>query len=136
MAKLGGLGVQFKITITASLTLIAQAEDIEIPEQEAMTTEVTTHDSASGYAEFIKTGLFRLSKFNVTLIWDDSIASHTGVLAALAATASVTMTVTTPATAEVISFSGFVTKLGRESKKDNALRCKVEIQPTGVPTIT
>lgn len=136
MGKLGGFGVQLKITISAALTLIAQLKDVDFPEQVAKTVDVTTHDSASGYAEKIKTGLFELTPFTAMLIWDDSIASHTGVVAAFAATAPVAMTISTPSTAEIIAFSGFVTKLGRESKQDNALICKVEITPTGAPTIT
>lgn len=136
MAKSGGLGVQLKITISASLMLIAQMKDIEIPEQEAAVVDVTTHDSTSGYAEFIKSGLFKLGKAVATLVWDDSIASHTGIVAAFSATSPVAMTITTPATAEVLEFNGFVTRLGRESKIDGALMCKVEIQPTGALTIT
>lgn len=136
MAKSGGYGVQLKITISASLTLIAQLKDIDIPEQVAKTVDVTTHDSSSGYAEKIKTGLKELTPFTATLVWDDSIASHTGVVAAFDATAPVTMNIITPSTAETIAFSGMVTKLSRESKQDGALMCKVEITPTGAPTIT
>ena len=136
MGKSGGFGVQLKITISAALATIVNLKDIDIPEQVAKTVDVTTHDSASGYAEKIKTGLFELTPFTATLVWDDSLASHTGVLAAFSATTAVTMTVTTPGTAEVISFNGFVTKLSRESKQDGALTCKVEITPTGAPTIT
>jgi predicted secreted protein len=136
MAKSGGFGVQLKITISASLAVIAQLKDMDLPEQVAKTADVTTHDSTSGYAEKIKTGLFELTTFTATLVWDDSIVSHTGVVAAFSATTPVTMNIVTPSSAETIAFSGFVTKLGRESKQDGALMCKVEITPTGAPTIT
>ena len=135
MAKKGGFGVQLKITITATLTLIAQLEDTDFPEQEAVTTEVTTHDSTGGYAEFVKNGLFKLSKFTATVIWDKAAASHIGMLAALAATTPVIMTITTT-DAEVISFSGFVVKVARDAKQSSALKTKIDIQPTGIPTIT
>lgn len=136
MAKSGGFGVQLKITISASLTTIAQLKDVTFPEQVAKTVDVTTHDSTSGYTERIKTGLFDLTPFEANLVWDDSIASHTGVVAAFSATAPVAMTITTPGTGEVIAFDGHITSLGRESKQDNALMCKVKIEPTGAPTIT
>ena len=136
MAKKGGFGVLLKITISASLTTIAQMKDVAFPEQVASTVDVTTHDSSSGYTERIKTGLRDLTPFEATLIWDDSIASHTGVVAAFDATDPVTMNIVTPGAEETIAFSGMVTKLSRESKMDGALTCKVQITPTGAPTIT
>lgn len=136
MAKSGGFGVLLKITISASLTTIAQLKDVDFPEQVAKTVDVTTHDSASGYVEKIKTGLFELTPFTATLVWDDSTVSHTGIIAAFSATTPVTMNIVTPNAGETIAFSGSVTKLSRESKQDGALMCKVEITPTGAPTIT
>lgn len=136
MGKTGGFGVLLKIMISASLTTIAQVQDVTFPAQKATTVDVTTHDSASGYVERIKTGLFELTPFEATLIWDDAIPSHTGVLAALSATTPVTMNLVTPDAQETIAFSGLVTELAREAKKDGALTCKVKIEPTGAPTLT
>jgi hypothetical protein len=136
MAKTTGYGVVFKSTISSVLTAIAQVKEIDFPEQEADTVEVTTHDSTGGVAEYIKTGLLRNNKFSMTLVWSPAVATHVALQAAWASAASVAMTIASAGPTETLAFSGLVTKLGRVSSSKGAYECKVEIQPTGVVTIT
>jgi predicted secreted protein len=136
MAKQGGFGAQLKITVASTLTVVAQVEEVDFPEQEKDLVDVTTHDSTNGYAEHMATGLFKLNKMSCVLIWDDANATHAAIQAAFASLVPMNMTVVSAGATETIAFSGFVVKLGRESKMKDAYKCKVEIQPTGAPTIT
>jgi len=136
MAKKGGFGAKLKITISSTLTVVAQVEEVDFPEQEKDTVEVTTHDSTSGYSEYIATGLFKLGKMTCTLLWDDSNTTHAGVLTAFDSTSPLNMSVENTDASEVIAFSGYVVKIGRESKMKDAYKAKIEIQPTGAPTIS
>lgn len=131
-----GYGVVFKITISSVLTAVAKVSEIDFPEQEADTVEVTTHDSTGGVAEYIKTGLLRNNKFSMTLEWAPAVATHVALQAAWASAASVAMTLASAGPTETLAFSGLVTKLGRVSQKKGSYQCKVEVQPTGVITPT
>ncbi len=136
MAKTSGYGAIFKVTISSVLTAIANVKEIGFPDQMAETADVTTHDSASGYAEWIKTGLLRLGAFDLTLVWDPAAVTHIALLAALASTTPLVMTLTPRSLGEVISFSGFITKVARTSSTTGAYEAVVSVQPTGIPTIT
>lgn len=131
MARSGGLGVDWQITITAALTSVAHVEDISFPEEENVLDEITAHDSTDGYEEFIATGLKRSGEFEAMLTWDAANATHAALVALRTSGALNAMTLATPDDAEVLEFNGIITKIVRESPKDKALRTKVTVKVTG-----
>jgi predicted secreted protein len=109
---------------------------MEFPEFEKIVADVTAHDSTGGYAEYIATGKRQLNSFKVTLGWDSAAATHAAVKTAFAADTTSTIVAADPDAVESISFSAHITKLGRIVKQEEGYKCDVEIQPTGVPTIS
>ena len=136
MATQGGFGVVFKITISAVLTAVTRIEDIDFPEQEKVLDEFVAHDSPSGYMERIATGVRDLKPFRMTIMWDDTQATHAAVRTAFDSDAALAMTISDPDGQETLAFDGHVNKVGRIAKTKNAYRATVEVSPTGAPTIT
>lgn len=138
MATQGGFGSTILIAAgtAGSGTAIAHVMDFEFPEFEKILADVTAHDSPSGYAEFIATGKRQLNSFKITLLWDDSAATHTTIIAAFGSDSPYYLTCKDPDGQETIAFWAHVSKLGRISKQEEGLSCEVEIQPTGVPSVT
>lgn len=132
----GSFGVDLKIMISTTLTAITKLLDVEFPEQVAEVADNTPHDAASGYRTRIKTGVFSLEPFSATLEWDSDETTHAAVLTAFAATTAVTMAIASPGDDETIQFSGHVTRVGRITPLSGVYTAKVEITPTGAPTIT
>lgn len=136
MARSGGLGVDWQITITAALTSVVHVEDISFPEEENVLDEITAHDSDDGYEEFIATGLKRSGEFEVTLTWDAAAATHAELVALRASGALNAMTLSTPGDAEVMAFNGIIKMIKRQSPIDEALRSVVTVKVTGPIVIT
>ena len=136
MAKQGGFGVVCKITISNTLTAIANVEDVDFPEFEKFLAEVTNHGSTGGYAEHIATGVRAVNEFSMTLTWDTSDSTHAAIVTAFDSDEPVNMSIEDPAGVEVIAFAAHVRKLGRISKQRERYGCVVTIQPTGQPSIT
>lgn len=136
MATQGGFGLQIRISVSATLTAIVHIQEADMPEFEKVLAEVTAHDSAGGYAEYIATGKRKVNEFEMTLLWDKAAATHAAVLAAFNSDAPVNMSVSDPDGAETIAFAAHVYKMGRVSEQEEGYQCVVTIQPTGQPTIT
>ena len=135
MATQGGLGLVLKIN-TGSLTAVANLIEAEFPEQEKELWEYVLHSSADGYAEYMDTGLRKLSDFTATVLWDDTETTHAAMLTAFESTATVGMSIEDPAGQEVIAFNAHIQKIGRISKADEGYQAEIAIQPSGGPTIT
>ena len=73
MAEQTGFGVVLKIMISTTLTAVVNLLDIDFPAQEKELADVTKHPatSASGYREWMDTGIRSLSEFTAMLGWDD-----------------------------------------------------------------
>ena len=136
MTAQGSFGVDLKITVSTTLTAIVGVTDVTFPEQVAEVADVTPHDATSGYRVKIKTGVKELTPFTATLNWDIDETTHTTTLTAFGSDASVNMTIEDPAGDEVIAFAGLVTRIGRVSPLSGGYSARVEITPTGAPTIT
>jgi predicted secreted protein len=134
MAATGGFGCVLRIN-TGSLTAIVDVVELKWPEQERTVADITAHDSTSGWAEYIATGMRKMSEFTATVVWDDVVATHAALLTNLNASTAVGMDMRDPATNETISFSAFVTKIARSGEPDDAFKAEITFQPTGVPTI-
>ncbi len=136
MTSQGGFGLIVKITVSASLTAIADLLDGEIPEFEKFLAEMTPHNAIGGYAKHVATGKRKMNEFKVTLGWDSDEVTHAAIIAAFDSNDPVTMNVVTPGADETIEFSAHVSKIGRLSPQEDGYKCDVTIQPTGAPTIT
>jgi len=134
MPRQGGFGSIIKIKVNSTLTAIVHVEDHAFPEEEATTDEMTAHDSTDGYKERIKTGLFSLNPFEITVGWDRDETTHDALVAAYQSEDPVEMSVEDKKGKEVIAFLANVVKLGRIAEKDKHLKCKISIEPTGGPT--
>ena len=133
---IGGFGLIVKITITATLTAIAELIDGEIPEFEKVLAEMTPHSATNGYATHVATGKRKMGEFKVTLGWDSDDSTHAAILAAFDSNDPVVMSVVTPGADETIQFSAHISKVGRIAAQEDGYKCDVTIQPTGAPTIT
>lgn len=131
----GGFGTVVKIMVTASLTAITYAQEIEFPEFEKVLADITGHDAPGGYEEIIATGKRKMNAFNVKLTWDVGQVTHAAVLAAFNSDSAVSMSVEDPDGYEVITFSAHISKLGRVAEQEEGYVCNVEIKPTGIPVI-
>jgi hypothetical protein len=136
MAKQGGFGLEVKIDVSGSQTAIVYMVDGDMPVQMKELVDVLSHDSASGYREFLDTGVRELGEFPITVLWDDTQTTHAAVLTAFGSTSAVSMSVLDPAGQETIAFSAFVRQISRVAKIPDAYKATITIRPTGAPTIT
>ena len=132
MSVQGGYGA----TLTIAGTAIAHIMEYEFPEFEKILADVTAHDSTGGYAEYIASGKRQMNSFKVTLLWDAVSGTHGQLVDAYESDSTVAFVAADADSGEDIAFSGHVVKLGRVAKQEEGLTCEVEIQPTGIPTIT
>ena len=135
MPTQGGLGLVLKIN-TGTLTAVANLLEADFPEQEKELWEYVLHSSTDGYAEYMDTGLRKLSDFTATVLWDDTETTHAAMLTAFDSTSTVGMSIEDPSGQEVIAFDAHIQKIGRISKADEGYQAEVTIQPSGGPTIT
>jgi len=136
MAKQGGFGVELKITISTTLTVIANLLDVDFPKFKKFLAESTSHSSTDGFYEAIDTGKRRGEPFRAVLGWDDAETTHAAILTAFAATAAVAMSIEDPAGQEVITFSAHIEEISRLGKQEDMFKAEVMFHPTGKLTIT
>ena len=127
---IGGYG----ITVTIGGTALTYLIDGEIPEYEKIIAEATPQNATSGYAVFVATGKRKLNEFKLTLGWDITEVTHAAVMTNLNNTSLQTFVLTTPGSDETLTFSGFVTKVGRVAEQEDYYKCEVTIQPSGAPS--
>lgn len=132
----GGFGVDVKIDVGTVVTALTKILDMDYPDLVKVLAESTTHDSTSGYAEHIATGKRKVEAFPATLAWDTSEATHAAVVTAFDSDAAVSFTIADPDGDETLAFEGHLARMKRESKQEDVYKCEVEIQPTGVVTIS
>lgn len=135
MSEQGGFGVALKIN-TGSLTTVVGLLDVEFPEQTRIIAESTGHDAPSGYYTGIPSGKRRLEPFPATIKWDDTQATHAAMLTNFNASTVLGWSIQDPGGQEIIAFNAWVERISRISKQDGAYQARVQIHPTGVPTIT
>lgn len=136
MPRQGGFGAVLKITVSAVLTAITHVEEFEFPELEKILAEITAHDSPGGWAEHIPSGKRVANAFTCTLTWDRSQATHAAVVAAFDSDDAVGMSTEDPDGLETIAFQAHIAKMGRITDQEGSYQCEVEIQPTGIVSIT
>lgn len=133
---IGGFGLQVKIDIAASPTLITYLLEGEIPKFKKFIAEATPQDASGGYAVRVATGKRSLESFKVTLGWDSDETTHAAVMTAFDSNSPNTIAVLSPGTDETITFSAHIEEVGRMTKDEDAYKAEVLITPTGAPTIS
>lgn len=134
MAKNAGLGGVFQVTISSVLTTIAQVTDIQGPELEADTYDVTSHDSTSGWEEHVP-GVKRTGSVTLDFVFDPAGTTHKWLHNNIGADASA-MKITWPDSAPTSwTFSGIVTGFRLGDPHDGALTGSATVKLTGVPTL-
>lgn len=132
MAKYAAFGSILKRGATA----VAQVRSISGGSLSLDTVDVTTHDSAGGWREFVAT-LIDAGEVSVEIVFDPDNATHTSLrtdlVARTATTYSITFTDTTPA---VWTFSAFVTAFEPSAAVDGELSATVTLKITGAVTVT
>lgn len=136
MAKHPGYGVIVKISVSSTLTAIAQVKDFKYPDMKKKLADVTTHDSSGGWQEWLDTGKKEWGKAKMVLEWDKSAATHAAITTAFNSASPVNMSFSDKDGSEIIAVPAHIETLGRTSEQEGAYTCEVEIQPTGAPTIT
>ena len=125
-----------KITVGTTLTAIANVLDCEFPKFIKVVKEFTAHDADTGWAQFNATGKRKLDKFKLTLGWDSESATHAALVTAFNADTTVNISIEDPDGVEVIAFAAHIESMDRVSEQEDGLKCTIEVQPTGKPTIT
>jgi predicted secreted protein len=135
MTKYSAFGTLFK----RSSTTVAQVTNISGPGLSLDTTDVTTHDSASGWEEVVGT-ILRSGEVSLDLEYDPNGATHKnasgGLLADLIAKTPQTYSIVFPTSPAVTwSFSALVTGFEPSAPADGALTAAVKLKLTGAPTL-
>lgn len=137
MAKVVCKGSVFKMTISASLTAVAQLTQFELTGSEAETVESRTLDG-SVYIPFDHTGYAMGGDFSAEGYWDPALAGHKFITSIQATPASNACQITyANGSSTTQSFSGTGWKFGMTVAMSDLLKmqfgCKVSGDP-GWPT--
>lgn len=130
MAKYGAYGAILK----RGGTTIAAIKDITGPGLSLDTIDVTTHDSANAWREFIG-GLKDGGEVSMDIVWDPDDTSQTNFRTDLASRAVTAWSITlTDATPTVISFNALVTEFEPSIALEDELAASVTLKITGAVT--
>lgn len=139
MTNINAFGTKLKRG-SATGTAIAQVTNISGPGLSADAIDVTSHDSTSGYREFLQ-GLKDGGEISLDLNFDPVLATHDKVSGGVlddfnTGTAVSWYLVFTDAATSTWNFSGITTGFELEAPMDDKLAATVTIKVTGVPTLT
>lgn len=141
MAKFNAFGtvLAWDIAGGSSYSTIAQVETIGGPTLARDSIEVTTHDSANAWREFIK-GIKDGGEITFDLVYDPALGSHdvaTGVAADFSDDSTIpNFRLTFPDTANTIwTLPAFVTGFETSEPFDDKLMASVTIKVAGEPTL-
>jgi hypothetical protein len=121
-----------------SFTTIAELLDIEGPEMELDTEEVTSHSSTDGWAEYIGT-ILDAGEVSFEVNYVPTNATHnatTGLIKDMTARTKRNFTLVFPDSGNTTwSFTALVTSVGPTAPVRGALRGKIGLKLTGKPTL-
>lgn len=123
------------IATTPTYVTIAQVSNVAGPSMALDTVDVTTHDSAGGFREFVA-GLADAGEVTFDLVYDPDSATHAnssgGVVYRLhQRTATAFKLTLTDTTATVITFDAFVTAFEPSEPVDGAMTASLTLKITG-----
>jgi predicted secreted protein len=138
MAKYAAKGAILAVNTVAAptvFTTIPGVKDFNLPIGTADQIDVTTHDSAGGYKEYVN-GLMDSAAISIPTVWDGANATHAALIAALQAGTALGYKITGKETSpKTYSFQGLVTAIDISWPIGGAQEATLTIKPTGAITI-
>lgn len=116
-----------------AFTDVADVTEIGVLDVSAETIEVTSHDSAGGWREFIG-GLKDGGSLSMSVNYDPAL--HGTIFSNIGVDGVAHQITLTDAGAAVVTFDGIITALSVGAPMDDKLAADVTIKVTGAPTIT
>lgn len=136
MAGLDAFGTKFQTedSVTPGTFIdIANVTNIKLPSIERETLDVTAHDSADGYQEFLG-GLKNGGEVSFELNYDPT--KHDVLVADMDSSAPKNYQITFPGTLGMWTFTAVMTGFSPEAPYDDKLSAEVSYQVSGKPTLT
>ena len=136
MAGIDALGTQLQRSDMAgspTFTAIANVTEIEGPEFERETIDVTAHDSPNGYREWLG-GLKDGGEVSLTVNYDPG--DHDAIFDDLGDTVARDYKVVWPGGIGNWAFKAFLTGFSPSAPIDDKLSAELTLKVTGAPTIT
>ena len=127
-------------TAGVALATVVQVLDLSGPSLSLDTTDVTTHDSASGFEEVVATVL-RSGDGTINIVYDPAADTHdatagAGLLSRLEGKIYTNFSLVFPDTGSTTwAFDGYVTGFNPDAAHDGALTASLSIKVSGVPTL-
>jgi len=118
-----------------TFTTIPGVKDFSVPLGDTELIDVTSHDSAGGYAEFVA-GIKDPSEFSVPIVWDGTNTAHAALVTAHGAGTAVTFMVTgKESAAKTYTFDALVRNIEINWSIRGAQEATVTLKPTGAITV-
>lgn len=139
MGKFDAFGTAVQIGDGAGpevFTTIGQVRNISGPSFSLDTSDVTTHDSAGGWREFVAT-LLDAGEITLEIVWDPDLATHISLRQDLVARlSSRNFKIIFPdATSTTWTIPASVTAYQPEAPVDGELSASITLKLTGQPTL-
>ena len=137
MAGLDAFGASLAMSDMASsptFTDSANVMDIKGPGMSTAEIDVTAHDSADGFKEYLG-GLSDGGQVTFDLSWDPSEATHAAMLAVFYAKSTVDWMLTLSDTS-LFDFSGFISGWDPSNPVEGKITASVTIRTSGKPAFT
>lgn len=129
MATAGGYGA----AATIGGTSITKIIEIEAPEIEMPSADVTAHDATSGYTERLKPGVKKTGPARIKKLWDDTLAAEIAIESHFGTTTSAAFVLTVGT--ETYTFSGFIESIEQFIDQEQGYMGEIIILPTGAITV-
>lgn len=130
MAKYAAKGAIIKVEISAVATTIPAVGDFELDLGDAEEIDVTTHDSAGSYREFVN-GFKNAAEISFPIVYDPANATHEYLRANHAGAAQTFQIVLPDAGAATFDFDALIKGFRVSAPVDGRLEATVTIKPTG-----
>ena len=132
MTKEAAFGAEFQITISSVLTTIAQVKDIQGPDIEYDTVDVTTHDSTGGWEEHVA-AVIRSGQVVLSLVYDTANAQVVSYIANMGTAQAMKIKYGNTAVDEM-TFSAIPVGFSQSLPHDGSIEATLTVKPTGVVT--
>lgn len=136
MAGIDAFGTAFQTedaVTPGTFNSVASVFNVTLPEIERETLDVTAHDSADGWMEFIG-GLKNGGEFSIEVNYDPT--KHDVLVADMDTSAAKNYKIVFPGALGSWSFTAVMTGFAPEAPHDDKLSAEISFQVSGKPTLT
>lgn len=138
MSKYAAKGAILAVNTAAAPTVyttIPGIKDFSLPIGSADQIDVTSHDSAGGYKEYVS-GLMDTSEISIPAVWDGSNTQHAALVAALQASTVLGYKITgKESTPKTYTFQANVKSIDLSWPVAGAQEATIVLKPTGAITV-